>query len=114
MEFTNTLPFEEALFKIGDRSVIGPMLNSEQWSRVGTAMGEQAFFSSTVERVRFLQRSRSYPTSWRTIGSEVASISRRERKGVKAFAVGHLPNSIPRRRQYFLPSACMENPHKAQ
>jgi hypothetical protein len=58
MQFARPVPFEEALWKIGDRTPIGSQLNSTTWGAVPLALRERAFFSSQVESVRFLQRAR--------------------------------------------------------
>jgi hypothetical protein len=56
MQFIKPMPFEEAVDKLGERSVIGAQLNSAEWARVPVALRERAFFSSQVENVKFLQR----------------------------------------------------------
>lgn len=58
MQFVAPVPFAEALQKLGNRSVIGSQLTSEDWARVPVALRERAFFSSTIENVQFLQRSK--------------------------------------------------------
>ncbi len=58
MQFVQPLPYTEALQKLGARSPIGSLLNSEQWKTVPLALRERAFFSSTIENIRFLQRAR--------------------------------------------------------
>lgn len=58
MQFITPLPFQEAIDKLGAKSLIGSTLTSEQWSRVPIALRERAFFSSQIESVRFLQRAR--------------------------------------------------------
>lgn len=57
MQFVKPLPFKEAVQRLGQRSVIGAQLGSAEWSRVPVALRERAFFSSTIENVRFLQRA---------------------------------------------------------
>lgn len=54
------MPFEEALQKFGLRSPIGSILNSEAWSRIPVDLRERAFFSATIEDVRFLQRAQNF------------------------------------------------------
>lgn len=58
MKFTTPIPFAEAIDKLGSRSIIGSLLNSEQWSRVPLALRESADFSAQVESVRVLQSLR--------------------------------------------------------
>lgn len=64
MEFLTAQPFEEAVRKLGERSPVGSILNSYDWRRVPTALRERAFFSSTVEDVRFLDRAQSFLTDF--------------------------------------------------
>lgn len=64
MEFTQPILFQEALDKLGKRSVVGSMLRSDQWSRMPTAIREGSFFSATVEDVRFLQDAKGLITSF--------------------------------------------------
>lgn len=47
--------FTEAIEKIGGQTPIGSALNTEQWREVPAALRENAFFSATIEDVRFLQ-----------------------------------------------------------
>lgn len=70
MEFTRPLPYQEALRKIGDKSIVGSMLDSQAWGRLPVAIRERAFFSATVESVRFLQRSRDMLTDFMTGATE--------------------------------------------
>lgn len=60
MEFIAGQTFEEALHKLGERSPVGSILRSAEWSRVPVAIRERSFFSATVEDVRFLQRGRNF------------------------------------------------------
>ena len=60
MEFVYGQTFEEALRKLGERSPVGSILRSAEWSRVPTAIRERSFFSATVEDVRFLQRAQKF------------------------------------------------------
>lgn len=59
MEFTNPIPYHDAVDKIGSKSIIGSRLNSEQWSLFPVAIQQRAFWSATIEKVRFLQRGRN-------------------------------------------------------
>lgn len=59
MQFVRPIKFAEAIKKIGDKTPLGTTLNSSEWSQVPVAIRERAFFSSTVESVRFLQRARN-------------------------------------------------------
>ncbi|MCW5558167.1 MAG: hypothetical protein KIT22_10100 [Verrucomicrobiae bacterium] len=58
MEFTKPILFEEAIEKLGKRSVVGSALRSDQWSSLPTAIREGSFFSATIEDVRFLQEGK--------------------------------------------------------
>lgn len=58
MQFVKPIPFEEAIDKLGRRSLIGSKFTSSEWADVPVALREQAFFSSRVESVRVLQRAR--------------------------------------------------------
>lgn len=58
MQFTTPLPFREAIRRLGDRTPIGSRLKSEEWSQVPIALRERAFFSSRIESVNFLQRTK--------------------------------------------------------
>lgn len=60
MEFVAGQTFEEALRKLGEKSPVGSILRSADWSRVPVAIRERSFFSSTVEDVRFLQRGQNF------------------------------------------------------
>jgi hypothetical protein len=58
MQFTKPIPFKEAQAKLGKRSVIASQLTSDDWKRVPVALRERAFFSSQIENVQFLQRTK--------------------------------------------------------
>ena len=61
MEFVAGLTFEEALYKLGLRTPVGSFLNSDFWRRVVPVwLRERAFFSSTIENVRFLGRAQQF------------------------------------------------------
>ncbi len=60
MDFVYGQTFEEALRKLGERSPVGSILRSADWSRVPTAIRERSFFSATIEDVRFLQRAQKF------------------------------------------------------
>ena len=57
MEFIAPLPFDEAIEKLGDQSVVGSTFSSSEWSDLPLELRENAFFSSRVESARFLQRA---------------------------------------------------------
>lgn len=71
MQFVKPMPFEEALSKLGERSIVASDLTSEQWGVVPLALRERAFFSSRVESVRFLQRARDSVTDFLASNREV-------------------------------------------
>jgi hypothetical protein len=60
MQFVAPIPFQEALDKLGSKTVITSPLSSAEWSDVPTALRERAFFSSRVENARFLQRGQDW------------------------------------------------------
>ena len=70
MQFVQPMPFQEAIDKIGSKSVIGSTLNSEQWASVPLALRDTSFFSSTVESIRFLQRGRNAITDFLSASKE--------------------------------------------
>lgn len=58
MQFVKPMPFVDAAEKLGGKSVIGSKLLSREWADVPVGLRERAFWSATVENVRFLQRGR--------------------------------------------------------
>ena len=82
MQFIQPILWDDALDKIGDKSLIGSALDSEQWSQLPLALRERAFFSATVENVRFLQRARDSITDY--LSSQVETLP----NGDKALATG--------------------------
>jgi hypothetical protein len=58
MQLVKPLPFDEAVDKLGQKSLIGAALSSSEWRDVPVALRERAFFSSQVESARVLQRAR--------------------------------------------------------
>jgi len=60
MQFVKPMPFEEAVSFLGNRSAIGSQMTSAEWQDVPVALKVRAEFSSEVESVRFLQRSRDW------------------------------------------------------
>lgn len=58
MQLITGLPFDEAVAKLGSKSLIVSALKSSEWADVPVALRERAFFSSQVESARFLQRAR--------------------------------------------------------
>lgn len=64
MQLIAPTPFKKAVDKIGAKSPIGSKLNSSEWRDVPVALRERAFFSSTVENIRFLQRGRDAITDY--------------------------------------------------
>lgn len=59
MQFIEPILFREAIKKLGARSPIGAQLSSKQWAAVPVALRDRAFFSATIESVRFLQSMRA-------------------------------------------------------
>lgn len=93
MQFTSPEPFNEAVDKLGEKSIIGSKLNSAEWADVPVGLRERAFFSSTVENARFLQRSKdfigNFLTGVREDGGALAAGSRSQFvKELNTFAVG--------------------------
>jgi hypothetical protein len=60
MEFTEGLPFAEALAKLGERGVLPADFDTYQWSLVPTEIRERAFFSSRVESATLLDTMKRY------------------------------------------------------
>jgi hypothetical protein len=57
MEFIAPIPFQDAIDKLGDQSVIGSTFSSSEWKDVPLELRDNAFFSSRVESARVLQRA---------------------------------------------------------
>jgi hypothetical protein len=49
MQFTRAIPFQEAIDKLGKRSVIGSKLTLCDWEEVPWTLRERAYFSSAVK-----------------------------------------------------------------
>jgi hypothetical protein len=64
--------FQEAVAKIGGKSVVGSALTSMQWSGMPGGLRDRAFFSATIESLRFLQRAQGMITDY-TSGKRVES-----------------------------------------
>jgi phage gp29-like protein len=58
MQSVKSMPFLEALAKLGTKTVVGAGLDSEAWSKLPVALRERSFFSATIESARFLQRAK--------------------------------------------------------
>jgi hypothetical protein len=54
------MPFEEALEKLGSQSIVGSTLNSADWAGIPIGLRDNAFFSATIEDVRFLQSAQDF------------------------------------------------------
>ena len=57
MEFIAPIPFDEAIQKLGDQSVIGSTLTAGEWGDLPVELRDNAFFSSRIESAQFLQRA---------------------------------------------------------
>ncbi|MHB8520692.1 MAG: hypothetical protein ACYDH9_08030 [Limisphaerales bacterium] len=66
MEFVSPLTYREAVDKLGSRTPIGSVLTSSEWHDVPLELRDRSFFSSGVESVRVLQRSRDFLTDFLT------------------------------------------------
>lgn len=64
MQFVHPIQFEEALSRLGSRSVVGAALRSADWLSVPIWLRDRAFFSATIENVRFLQRAQDEITDY--------------------------------------------------
>src|SRR5581483_5186559 len=82
MQFIQPILWQDAIDKIGQKSLIGSALSSEEWSEIPLELRERAFFSSTIENVRFLQRARDGITEF--LSSAVETLP----DGQKALATG--------------------------
>jgi len=60
MTFTKATPFQEAVDKLGSRSVLGSRLRTAEWQEVETGLTDRAFFSAGVEDVRFLENAKNF------------------------------------------------------
>lgn len=58
MEFIAPIPFQEAIDKLGEQSVVGSTFSSSEWADVPVELRDNAFFSSRVESARVLQRAK--------------------------------------------------------
>lgn len=58
MQFISPILWDDAVDTIGDKTPIGSALTSEEWSQIPLALRQRAFFSATIESVRFLQNMR--------------------------------------------------------
>lgn len=57
MEFVKPLPFDEAIAKLGDQSIVGSTFTSSEWSDLPLELRDNAFFSSRIESAQFLSRA---------------------------------------------------------
>jgi hypothetical protein len=57
MEFIAPIPFQEAIRKLGDQSVVGNTFTASEWRDLPVELRENAFFSSRIESIRVLQRA---------------------------------------------------------
>lgn len=61
MTFADPQPFEEALKKLDDRTVVTSRLRSDEWrDKVAADLRDRAFFSSTLENARVAQAMKDY------------------------------------------------------
>jgi len=60
MEFSEGLPFLEALDRLGQRGVVASDFDSFMWRQVAVEVRERAFFSSRVESGRLLDAMKGY------------------------------------------------------
>jgi len=52
------MPFQEAIDKLGAKTIVTSTLNSQEWSDVPVGLRDRAFFSATIENARFLQSAK--------------------------------------------------------
>lgn len=60
MPLTEPVPFREALSTVAKKMPKGAPWRSDRWAQEETAVRERAFFSATIESIRFLQRARDF------------------------------------------------------
>src|SRR5690348_4482924 len=60
MQFVRPKPFQEAVRNLGSKSVIGSQLKSSEWQEIPLALRERAFFSATIESLRWLQGAKDF------------------------------------------------------
>lgn len=82
MEFVAGISFEEALDKLGERSPVGSILRSAEWSLVPVQLRERAFFSATIESARWLQGRMDFLTD------TLANTTALNEKGERYFVAG--------------------------
>lgn len=65
MQFTQPIPYREAIERLGSRTVVAAGLDSQDWAfRVPTELRDRAFFSSRIESARFLQDTKTLLGDW--------------------------------------------------
>jgi hypothetical protein len=70
MQFTKPIPFEEAVERLGAKTVAGAKLDTAAWQRVPLALRERAFFSAKVEDARFLADLKGWLQDFQTSARE--------------------------------------------
>lgn len=86
MQFTKPIPFEEAVQRLGQRTVIGSGLDHVEWMRVPLALRERAFWSAKVESARFLQSMKDWLQDFQTGARE--EVRRRDGSTSTALKMG--------------------------
>jgi hypothetical protein len=98
MQFVEPTPFEEAIAKFGERSPVTSVLKSADWRAVPVELRERAFFSATVENVRFLQLAQT------TIMDSITGATAVNDRGEKYFRAGGRAQFIERMQQFAIKS----------
>lgn len=94
MTFTKPQLFQEARDKLGSRSPVGSTLTSSEWAALPTALRERAFFSATIQDVRFLQQVKDL------LGDYLASARETLPNGELALKVGSRARFIELAREF--------------
>jgi len=58
MQFVKPIRYEDAIDKLGRKSIVGSMFSSSEWSDVPVQLRDEAFFISRMQSARVLQRGR--------------------------------------------------------
>jgi len=58
MDFIQPMPFDDAIGKLDEQTIVASSLSSSEWADVPLELRDNAFFSSRIESARFLQRAK--------------------------------------------------------
>lgn len=92
------MPFEEAVNRLGRKTVVGSKLSSSEWSELPDQLRENAFFSATIENTKFLQRSKDALGDWLTGAREEITLP--NGKKVTALKTGSRAQFVEQMRRF--------------